>query len=109
MTEGHRWIQEQFGHLGKVARPRVGWQIDPFGLSKVYPSLFSQMCFDANAAWRISEPEMRFGFCVQTLSHACTWLKHDVLMQFLTEPICPSTSWNLFGVALIVLELHRIF
>lgn len=32
--------------LGKCARPKIGWQIDPFGHSRETPSLFSQFGFD---------------------------------------------------------------
>lgn len=49
MTAGHTYLQREFGPR---AIPRVGWQIDPFGLSQVTATLFSQMCFDADAAWR---------------------------------------------------------
>eukprot|EP01094_Clydonella_sp_ATCC50884_P021850 TRINITY_DN4897_c0_g1_i1.p1 TRINITY_DN4897_c0_g1~~TRINITY_DN4897_c0_g1_i1.p1 ORF type:complete len:911 (-),score=282.99 TRINITY_DN4897_c0_g1_i1:51-2708(-) len=58
MSEGHRWLEREVVRDAKD-RPRIGWQIDPFGLSRVYPSLFSQMCFDSHTAWRISEPEMK--------------------------------------------------
>ena len=49
MTAGHTYLQREFGPR---AVPRIGWQIDPFGLSQVTATLFSQMCFDADAAWR---------------------------------------------------------
>eukprot|EP00324_Dicrateria_rotunda_P010250 CAMPEP_0206182322 /NCGR_PEP_ID=MMETSP1474-20131121/69458_1 /ASSEMBLY_ACC=CAM_ASM_001110 /TAXON_ID=97495 /ORGANISM="Imantonia sp., Strain RCC918" /LENGTH=221 /DNA_ID=CAMNT_0053597009 /DNA_START=133 /DNA_END=795 /DNA_ORIENTATION=+ len=48
MTEGHRFLVREFG---PDAIPRIGWQIDPFGLSQATATMFSQMCFDANAAW----------------------------------------------------------
>lgn len=53
MTHGHRFLQE---HVSPEIIPRTGWQIDPFGLSKVTPALFSQMCFDSHVAWRIPQP-----------------------------------------------------
>lgn len=56
MTEGHRFLQQEFG---EDAVPRIGWQIDPFGLSQATATMFSQMCFDANAAWRVAGTNRR--------------------------------------------------
>lgn len=56
MTEGHRFLIREFG---EDAIPRIGWQIDPFGLSQVTATMFSQMCFDANAAWRVGGTNRR--------------------------------------------------
>ena len=51
ITEGHEFIRSNFG---PSAKPTVGWQIDPFGLSQATATMFSQMCMDSHAAWRIS-------------------------------------------------------
>ena len=56
MTEGHRFLLREFG---PDAIPRIGWQIDPFGLSQATATMFSQMCFDANAAWRVGGTNRR--------------------------------------------------
>ncbi|XP_013402708.1 lysosomal alpha-mannosidase [Lingula anatina] len=42
-TEGFRFLETVFGDCG---RPRVAWQIDPFGHSREMASLFAQMGFD---------------------------------------------------------------
>ena len=43
MTEGFLFLDKEFG---AVARPRIGWHIDPFGHSNGQASLFAQMAFD---------------------------------------------------------------
>ena len=42
MMYGHRFILENFG-----VKPRIGWQIDPFGHSNTNARLFAEMGFDA--------------------------------------------------------------
>lgn len=42
MALGHEWVLEEFG-----AKPRIGWQIDPFGHSLTNARLFAEIGFDA--------------------------------------------------------------
>ena len=42
MMMGHQFLLQEFG-----VRPRIGWQVDPFGHSNANPRLFADMGFDA--------------------------------------------------------------
>ena len=42
MMIGHNWVKEIFG-----VKPRIGWQIDPFGHSNTNARIFSEIGFDA--------------------------------------------------------------
>lgn len=50
IATGHEWLVRHFGERG---RPRVGWQIDPFGHSALTPALFSRLGYDAVVINRI--------------------------------------------------------
>ena len=47
---GAEFLRNQFGECG---RPKIGWQIDPFGHSNANARLFAEMGFDAYFFWRI--------------------------------------------------------
>jgi len=46
-TRGVEFLQKNFGECG---RPRVAWQIDPFGHSREQASLFAQVSSPASVA-----------------------------------------------------------
>lgn len=48
VTEGHEYVQSLFGK-----RPRIAWQIDPFGHSSATPALFARMGYEAMVINRI--------------------------------------------------------
>jgi hypothetical protein len=48
VSEGHDYLENLFG-----VRPKIGWQIDPFGHSSLTPSLWSLMGYDAMVINRI--------------------------------------------------------
>ncbi|KAK2580291.1 hypothetical protein KPH14_012534 [Odynerus spinipes] len=65
-TWGFRRLNDTFG---SCARPRIGWQIDPFGHSREQASLFAQMGFDGmlfgrldyqDKAQRLKDKKMEF-------------------------------------------------
>ena len=41
-TTGFTFLKDNFG---ECARPKIGWQIDPFGHSREQASLFAQVIF----------------------------------------------------------------
>lgn len=64
MMKGHDFAMKEFG-----VRPRIGWQIDPFGHSNTNARFFAEMGFDAwffarldyqDKKKRLREKEMEF-------------------------------------------------
>lgn len=43
---GAEFLRDTFG---ECARPKIGWQIDPFGHSREVASIFAQVVFDGDA------------------------------------------------------------
>lgn len=91
MTLGLRFLNDTFGRCG---RPRVAWQIDPFGHSKEQANLFAKMGFDGLFFARLdyADHEKRL---------------KDKTMEMLWEAGSSdkSTSWPLGGVD----ESDRLF
>jgi len=50
MAFGIKFLQEEFGECG---RPRIGWQIDPFGHSREYANILAKFGFDGLFLGRI--------------------------------------------------------
>ena len=55
MSLGHQWINRTFG---PQVLPTTGWQIDPFGHSREYASILSQMGFNGLFLDRIDSQVM---------------------------------------------------
>ena len=64
MTHGHRWLNQTFG---SCAIPKIGWQIDPFGHSREFASIVSQMAFDGLFLGRIDFQDKEQREATQTL------------------------------------------
>lgn len=52
--------------FGKCGRPKVGWQIDPFGHSREMASIFSQLGYDGLLLGRIDYQDKNFRFTTKT-------------------------------------------
>jgi hypothetical protein len=50
MTEGHHFLKQNFN-----VKPKISWQIDPFGASKVFPLLYHQMGFEYHIISRVDD------------------------------------------------------
>jgi hypothetical protein len=59
---GAEFLRDQFGECG---RPKIGWQIDPFGHSREQASLFAQVSFFVKK--RISKLDFRWVLMVCSL------------------------------------------
>jgi lysosomal alpha-mannosidase len=46
---GAEFLRDQFGDCG---RPKIGWQIDPFGHSREQASIFAQVFFVENLVFQ---------------------------------------------------------
>ncbi|XP_058064993.1 lysosomal alpha-mannosidase-like, partial [Anopheles bellator] len=62
-TWGLRFLNETFGDC---ARPRIGWQIDPFGHSREQASLFAQMGYDGMFFARLDYQDKNHRMATQT-------------------------------------------
>lgn len=77
-THGLKFIKDTFGECG---RPRIGWQIDPFGHSREQASLFTKMGYDgvffSRLDWRDKSRR------AETLSMETIWKSSDNLGESL--------------------------
>jgi lysosomal alpha-mannosidase len=64
MTWGLRKLNDSFGECG---RPKIGWQIDPFGHSREMASIFAQLGFDGLLLGRIDYEDKVNKFATKTM------------------------------------------
>lgn len=53
-THGFKFLEDTFG---ACARPKVGWQLDPFGHSREQASIFAQLGFDGQFFARLDHQD----------------------------------------------------
>ena len=87
---GHTWLMRTFG-----VKPRIGWQLDPFGHSDATPSIFAALGYDALVINRIhsrkksifkSEKGMEFMWRGAKLDVAKSEIFTHVLYQHYASP-----------------------
>ncbi len=69
VTAGHEAITALFG---AAARPRIAWQIDPFGHSALTPSVFAAAGYDALVLNRVHHADKN-ARCVRASVLACVY------------------------------------
>lgn len=81
MTLGHKNLYRLFGQCGGI--PKIGWQIDPFGHSREYASLLSQMGFDGLFLGRIDFQDKIFRQNMQSMEFV--WKSSPSLGAYKTD------------------------
>lgn len=81
MTLGHKNLNRLFGQCGGI--PKIGWQIDPFGHSREYASLLSQMGFDGLFLGRIDFQDKIFRQNMQSMEFV--WKSSPSLGAYKTD------------------------
>lgn len=81
MTLGHKNLHRLFGQCGGI--PKIGWQIDPFGHSREYASLLSQMGFDGLFLGRIDFQDKIFRQNMQSMEFV--WKSSPSLGAYKTD------------------------
>lgn len=90
MTLGHKTLYKIFGQCGGVNK--IGWQIDPFGHSREYASLLSQMGFEGLFLGRIDFQDKMFRQNMQSMEFV--WKSSPSLGSYKTDlftSILPNT------------------
>lgn len=95
MTYGHQWLNQTFGECGI---PKIGWQIDPFGHSREFASMLSQMAFDGLFLGRIDYQDKLLREQTQTLemvwkSSPSLGLKGDLFTGVLPNVYWPPSGF----------------
>jgi lysosomal alpha-mannosidase len=97
MTHGHRFLKETFGELGI---PRIGWDIDPFGISKNIARMYKEMGFEYHVIARIdwiakanmkNAKKMEFKWKVDTNGS-------EILTHVIWDSYCTPSSLDFEGV-----------
>lgn len=93
-TWGLRFLNDTFGECG---RPRVGWQIDPFGHSREQASLFSRMGFDGLFIGRLDYQDKENRLANQQAE--MIWKSSANLGEFDDEDVWGLCGWQVTWVA----------
>lgn len=96
MTLGHTWLKETFGDLGI---PRIGWDIDPFGMSKNIAQMYKAMGFDYHVVARIDWSMKSDWIADQSLEFR--WIldnnRSEILTHVMFDNYCTPNSMDFEG------------
>ncbi|ENN79712.1 hypothetical protein YQE_03769, partial [Dendroctonus ponderosae] len=90
MTWGLRKLNDTFGECG---RPKLGWQIDPFGHSKEMANIFAQLGFDGVLLGRIDYQDKQYRW--QTKTPEMVWRGSESLGE--ASEIFTGVMYNTYG------------
>ncbi|XP_066256477.1 lysosomal alpha-mannosidase-like [Euwallacea similis] len=90
MTWGLRKLNDTFGECG---RPKIGWQIDPFGHSKEMANIFAQLGFDAVLLGRVDYQEKQVRW--QSRTPEMVWRSSSSLGE--SSDIFTGILYNTYG------------
>jgi hypothetical protein len=91
---GAEFLRDQFGECG---RPKIGWQIDPFGHSREQASLLAQVKYFFKLSKFLLTNEFLFDFRWVSMVYSL-----DVLIMKIMQHVIEQKQWKWFGKQVLI-------